>query len=66
MKAEPWASVDAVAKHLGAAKDSAYLWIASRNLPARKIGRLREFKFSKVDERVRAARFDTAHEGGGQ
>lgn len=38
--AEPWASVEDVAKHLGVAKDSVYRWIEARKLPAHRIGRL--------------------------
>ena len=51
--AEPWVSVDGVAKHLGVAKDSVYRWIERRGLPAHKIGRLWKFKLSEVDEWVR-------------
>ena len=32
MAAEPWVSVDEVAKHLGVAKDSVYRWIETRQL----------------------------------
>jgi len=46
---EPWVSVDVVVKHLGIAKDTSYRWIASKSLPARRIGRLRKFKLSQVD-----------------
>ena len=53
MKAEPWVSVEDVAKHLGVAKDSVYRWIESRSLPAHRIGRLWKFKLSEVDEWVR-------------
>ena len=52
--AEPWASVDDVAQHLGVARDSVYRWIEHRSLPAHKIGRLWKFKLSEVDEWVRA------------
>lgn len=52
--AEPWASVDEVARHLGVVKDSVYRWIDSRGLPAHKIGRLWKFKLSEVDGWVRA------------
>ena len=52
--AEPWASVEDVAKHLGVAKDSVYRWIEARKLPAHRIGRLWKFKLSEVDEWVRA------------
>ena len=51
---EPWVSVDAVAKHLGIAKDTVYRWIDSRGLPAHRIGRLWKFKVSEVDDWVRA------------
>lgn len=54
MTAEPWVSVEGVARHLGVAKDSVYRWIEARNLPAHKIGRLWKFKLSEVDEWVRA------------
>jgi len=56
--AEPWASVEEVAKHLGVAKDSVYRWIDHRGLPAHKIGRLWKFKLSEVDHWVRAGGAD--------
>jgi len=52
---EPWVSVDAVAKHLGVAKDSVYRWIERRALPAHKIGRLWKFKLAEVDDWVRTS-----------
>lgn len=52
--AEPWVSVDDVARHLGVAKDSVYRWIEARDLPARKIGRLWKFRLSQVDAWVEA------------
>jgi excisionase family DNA binding protein len=52
--AEPWTSVDDVARHLGVAKDSIYRWIDRRNLPGHRIGRLWKFKLSEVDDWVRA------------
>ncbi len=58
MSAEPWASVDDVAKHLGVAKDSVYRWIEVRCLPAHRVGRLWKFKLSEVDEWVRAVGAD--------
>ena len=54
MSTEPWVSVEAVAKHLGVAKDSIYRWIETNGLPANKIGRLWKFKLTEVDEWVRA------------
>lgn len=60
--AEPWASVDDVAKHLGVAKDSVYRWIEHRRLPAHKIGRLWKFKLTEVDGWVRVGGASTADE----
>jgi len=54
MTAEPWVSVEDVAKHLSVAKDSIYRWIEHKSLPAHKVGRLWKFKLSEVDEWVRA------------
>ena len=54
MAAEPWVSVEDVAKHLGVAKDSIYRWIESRRLPAHRIGRLWKFRLSEVDDWVEA------------
>ena len=50
--AEPWASVEEVANHLGVGKDSVYRWIVSKGLPARKLGRLWKFKLAEVDQWV--------------
>ena len=52
--AEPWVSVEDVAKHLGVAKDSVYRWIESKGLPAHRVGRLWKFKLSELDEWVQA------------
>ena len=52
LMAEPWVSVDDVAKHLGVAKDSVYRWIERKGLPAHRMGRLWKFKISEVDEWV--------------
>jgi excisionase family DNA binding protein len=60
MVAEPWASVEEVAKHLGVAKDSVYRWIDHRALPAHRIGRLWKFKLTEVDDWVRAGGADLA------
>jgi excisionase family DNA binding protein len=61
--AEPWASVEDVAGHLGVAKDSVYRWIEHRGLPAHKIGRLWKFKLTEVDVWVRAGGADQEDNG---
>ena len=58
--AEPWVSVEAVASHLGVARDSVYRWIERRGLPAHKGGRLWKFRLSEVDDWVRAGGADEA------
>jgi len=50
---EPWVSADVVAAHLGVTKDSIYTWIAKKEMPAHRVGRLWKFKISEVDEWVR-------------
>jgi excisionase family DNA binding protein len=51
---EAWVSVEAVADHLGVAKESIYRWIERRELPAHRVGRLWKFKLSEIDKWVRA------------
>lgn len=63
--AEPWVSVEDVAKHLGVARDSVYRWIESRGLPAHKIGRIWKFKLSQVDAWVEAGGAKSDDQGGG-
>ena len=53
---EPWVKVEDLAEHLSVAKDTIYKWIASRNLPAHRVGRLWKFKISEVDEWIRAGK----------
>ena len=52
--AEPWLSADGIAVHLDVTKDTVYAWIAEKNLPAHKVGRLWKFQTSEVDEWVRS------------
>jgi len=52
--AEPWVSVDDVARHLGVARDTIYRWIEMRRLPAHRVGRLWKFKIQEIDDWVRA------------
>ncbi|WP_230208867.1 excisionase family DNA-binding protein [Nostocoides sp. HKS02] len=50
---EPWVSADVIAEHLGVAKDSIYAWIAKKEMPAHRVGRLWKFKLTEVDYWVR-------------
>lgn len=46
-------SADVIAEHLGVTKDSVYTWIATKGMPAHRVGRLWKFKVTEVDEWVR-------------
>lgn len=51
---ESWLSADDIATHLGVTKDTVYAWIADKNMPAHKVGRLWKFQASAVDDWVRS------------
>lgn len=48
-----WVSVEDIAEHLGVSKDTVYGWIAKKDMPAHKVGRLWKFKTDEVDGWVR-------------
>lgn len=50
---EPWLSAEEIAAHLGVTKDTVYSWIADKEMPAHKVGRLWKFQASEVDTWVR-------------
>lgn len=54
--AEVWLSAEQIAAHLGVTKDTVYLWIAEKSMPAHRVGRLWKFQTSEVDEWVRSGR----------
>jgi excisionase family DNA binding protein len=49
-----WLSVDEIAAYLGIKRDTVYVWIEGRNMPAHKLGRLWKFRKDEVDEWVRS------------
>ena len=49
-----WLSVEEIAEHLGISKDTVYAWIAKRNMPAHRVGRLWKFQKAEVDAWVKA------------
>ena len=53
MASESWLSAEEIAAHLGVTKDTVYVWIADKAMPAHKIGRLWKFQASEVDDWVR-------------
>lgn len=50
---KPWVSGDDIAAHLRVTMETVYVWIANKQMPARKVGRPWKFLVSKVDEWVR-------------
>ena len=44
-----WLGVEEIAGHLGVSKDTVYVWIAKRGMPAHRVGRLWKFQKKEVD-----------------
>ena len=51
---ENWISIKEIAAHLGVSRDTVLNWIAKKNLPAHKVGKLWKFQISEVDEWIRS------------
>lgn len=51
---EKWYTLKEVQEYLGVGRDTILQWIAKRNMPAYKVGRLWKFKLSEVDEWIRS------------
>ena len=47
-----WLSVDETAAYLGIKRDTVYKWIAEKQMPAHRMGRLWKFRKEEVDEWV--------------
>jgi excisionase family DNA binding protein len=63
---EKWATLKEVQAYLGIGRETVLQWIAKRNMPAYKVGRLWKFKISEIDEWVRYGGVDersTAKDG---
>lgn len=54
-----WYSLAEITVYLGISRDSVLNWIAEKNMPAHKIGRLWKFKISEIDEWVRSGEVET-------
>ena len=55
---ENWSTLKEVQEHLGIGRETVLQWIAKRNMPAYKVGRLWKFKISEIDEWVRSGGAD--------
>lgn len=51
---EKWSTLKEVQDYLGVRRETILQWIAKRNMPAYKVGRLWKFKLSEVDEWIRS------------
>ncbi len=51
-----WLSVDEIAAYLGIKRDTVYKWIADKQMPAHRVGRLWKFRKEEVDGWVRAGK----------
>ena len=54
MNIEKWSTLKEVQEYLGVGRETILAWIAKRNMPAYKVGRLWKFKLSEVDEWIRS------------
>ena len=54
MMEDRWLSVDEIAAYLGIKWDTVYKWIADKQMPAHKIGRLWKFRKEEIDEWVKS------------
>ena len=51
---EKWSTLKEVQAYLGVGRETVLQWIAKRNMPAYKVGRLWKFKLSEVDDWIRS------------
>jgi len=63
---ERWLSVDEIAAYLGIKRDTVYKWIAEKDMPAHRVGRLWKFRKENVDNWVRAGGGAESRNEGGQ
>jgi len=54
-----WLSVDDIAASLGIKRETLYKWLAEKDIPAHKVGRLWKFRKDEVDEWVRTGEADS-------
>lgn len=51
---EKWSTLREIQEYLGIGRETVLQWIAKRNMPAYKVGRLWKFKISEVDKWIRS------------
>lgn len=53
-----WLSVDEIGAYLGIKRDTVYKWIAEKQMPAHRMGRLWKFRKEEVDQWVKSGKAD--------
>jgi len=61
--ADRWLSVDEIAAYLGIKRDTVYKWIAEKQMPAHRMGRLWKFRKEEVDHWVKSGGAGDNEEG---
>ena len=51
--ADRYHSMPEICKYLGISRDTALRWIATKNMPAHKVGKNWKFKVSEIDECIK-------------
>ena len=51
---EKWSTLKEVQSYLGVGRETILQWIAKRNMPANKVGRLWKFKLTEDDDWIRS------------
>jgi len=54
-----WLSVEEIAAYLGIKRETIYKWLAEKDMPAHRVGRLWKFRKDEVDEWVRTGEADS-------
>jgi len=53
-----WLSVDDIAAYLGIKRETLYKWLAEKDIPAHKVGRLWKFRKEEIDQWVKSGQAD--------
>jgi len=53
-----WLSVDDIAAYLGIKRETLYKWLAKKDMPAHKVGRLWKFRIEEIDQWVKSGQAD--------
>ena len=56
MTDERWLSVDDIATYLGVKQSTIYKWTHLKTIPSHKVGSLRKFKVSEIDNWVKSGK----------